>query len=397
MMRTYGSMDSLGRQITEFQAARIVGKALLYRINGFVCIRTHLVFLPGYYSWCCCNGSYFIPAQLTTMITRYIFRRGEVQLKPVCIFPYLLLTALSAISGAQTYPSKPIRMIAPEVGGGNDFVARQIAQGLTGNLGQQVIVDNRGGSVIAAADIVLKAPADGHTLLFYSSSLWTMPLLRDNVRYDVARDFSPISAAATSPNTIVVHPSLDVKTVKELIMLAEASPGKLNYASGSSGSANHLAAELFKSLARVNIVRIPYKGTGPALNDVSAGQVQLMFPAAGSVAPHIKSGRLKALAVTSAEPSALAPGLPTAAASGLPGYEAVATSGVFAPGRTPAPLVNLLNREIVQILARADVKERLFRSGGEVVGGTPNEFAAKIKSEMTRLGKVIREAGIRAE
>ena len=305
---------------------------------------------------------------------------------------------ISGVTSAQNYPSKPIRMIAPEVGGGNDFVARLIAQGLTGVLGQQIVVDNRGsaGGVIAA-QLLARAPADGYTLLFYSSGIWTAPFLQADVRYDVLRDFSPITLAASSPNTVVVHPSLAVNSVRELIALTKAKPGVLNYASGNSGSANHLAAELFKSMAGVDIVRITYKGTGPALNDVAAGQVQLMFPAIGSVAPHVKAGRLKALAVTSAEPSALAPGLPTVSASGLPGYEAVAMSGVFAPGKTPAPLIDRLNREIVRFLNTADVKEKLLRSGVEAAGSTPLEFASKIKTEMARLSKAIKDAGIRAE
>ena len=305
---------------------------------------------------------------------------------------------ISGVTSAQNYPSKPIRMIAPEVGGGNDFVARLIAQGLTGVLGQQIVVDNRGsaGGVIAA-QLLARAPADGYTLLFYSSGIWTAPFLQADVRYDVLRDFSPITLAASSPNTVVVHPSLAVNSVRELIALTKAKPGVLNYASGNSGSANHLAAELFKSMAGVDIVRITYKGTGPALNDVAAGQVQLMFPAIVSVAPHVKAGRLKALAVTSAEPSALAPGLPTVSASGLPGYEAVAMSGVFAPGKTPAPLIDRLNREIVRFLNTADVKEKLLRSGVEAAGSTPLEFASKIKTEMARLSKVIKDAGIRAE
>ena len=309
----------------------------------------------------------------------------------------LLVSGMKAAIG-QAYPIKPIRMIAPEVGGGNDFVARLIAQGLTEVLGKQVVVDNRGsaGGVIAA-ELLARAPADGYTLMFYSSGIWTAPFLQANVRYDVLRDFSPITLAASSPNTVVVHPSLAVNSVRELIALAKAKPGVLNYASGNTGSANHLAAELFKSMAGVDIVRITYKGTGPALNDVAAGQVQLMFPAIGSVAPQVKAGRLKALAVTSLEPSALAPGLPTVSASGLPGYEAVAMSGVFAPGKTPAPLIERLNREIVRFLSAADVREKLLRSGVEAAGSTPQEFASKIKTEMARLSKVIRDAGIHAE
>ena len=254
---------------------------------------------------------------------------------------------------AQNYPNKTIRIVTSEPGGGSDLTARLLAQGIAGGLGQNVIVENRPSNILGG--IVAKALADGYTLLSGGSFL-IGPLL-EKTSYDPVRDFSPITLTATAPNVLVVHPSLPVKSVQELIALAKARPGQLNYASTGAGGISHLAAELFKSMAGVNIVRIPYKGTGQAANDLLAGQVQLMFLAIGTAEPYVKSGKLKALAVTSAKPSALAPGLPTVAASGLPGYEAGIIFGLYAPAKTPLPIVNRLNREAVQVLNRTEVKE----------------------------------------
>jgi len=314
----------------------------------------------------------------------------------------MLLAGLGALCvGAafgQNYPVKPVRIVTAEPGGGNDFAARVLAQGLTRSLGQQVIVDNRGGAGGAiAAEVAAKAPPDGYTLLLYAGNIWTIPLLRKNVPYDFVADFAPVTWVARSPNTVVVHPSLPVQSVKDLIALAKAKPGQLNYGSGGSGSSTHLSVELFKAMAGVNIVRVPYKGNGPALNDLIAGQVQVMFVTAATVTPHLTSGRLKALAVTSAEPSVLAPGLPTVAASGLPGYDSISIYGLFAPSRTPAAIIRLLNQESAQFLKTAEVKERFFKAGVETVGSSPEEFAAVIKSDMTKMAKVIRDAGIREE
>ncbi len=301
-----------------------------------------------------------------------------------------LMVSGAGVVSSQNYPNKPIRIVTSEPGGGNDIVARLVAEGLTASLGQRVIVDNRG---IIAAEIAAKATPDGYTLLIYGSNIWLMQYLRDNLPWDPLRDFAPITVAVDLPNILVVHPSLPVKSVKELVALAKAKPGELNYAAGTIGVSSHLAAELFKALAEVNIVRVPYKGGGPALTGLIGGEVHLMFPNAGSVMPHIKSGRVRALAVSTAQPSALAPGLPTVAAS-VPGYETGAVICVFAPARTPAAIVDLLNREIVRVLNGAMVKERLFNSGSEVVANSPREFAAFIKSDMARMGKVIRDAGI---
>ena len=297
---------------------------------------------------------------------------------------------------AQTYPDKPIRILTAEPGGGLDFQARLVAQGLSGSLGRQVIVENHGGGTFAA-EIVAKAPPDGYSLLFYGSNVWLAPFFRDDVPWDPVRDFAPVTLAVRSPNLVVVHPSLPVKSVRDLVALARARPGELNYASGSTGSSPHLAAELFKFIAGVNIVRIPYRGNALAYTDVIRGQVQLIFPTASSVAPYLKAGRLRALAVTTARPSELFPGLPTVAASGLPGYESATITGIFAPVRTPAAIIGRLNEEIVRVLKRPEVNDRFFSVGVETVGSSPEEFAATVKSEMARLGKMIKDAGLRDE
>ena len=309
----------------------------------------------------------------------------------------LMVSGADLVSG-QGFPNKPVRIVTSEPGGGLDFAARLISQGITSSLGQPVIVENRGGAGgLIAIETVAKAQPDGYTLLLYGSTIWLVPFLRENVSYDPVRDFSPVILAVSSPNIVVVHPSIAANSVKELIALAKAKPGVLNYGSGALGASSHLSVELFKAMAGVNIVRIPYKGSGPALNGLIAGQVQVMFATSGGVVPHIKSGRLRALAVTSAQPSALMPDLPTVAASGLPGYVSASLGTIFAPAKTPAPLINRLNQEMVRFLRTADAKEQFLRSGVETVGSTPAELAATMKSEMARLGKVIKDAGIREE
>jgi tripartite-type tricarboxylate transporter receptor subunit TctC len=308
----------------------------------------------------------------------------------------LSLTFASAPASAQSYPTKPIRVVTSAPGGGNDFTARAIAYSISGSLGQPWVVDNRGGAGGAiAAELVARAPPDGYTLLVYASNIWIIPLLR-SVPYDPVKDLAPITWAARSPNTVVVHPSLPVKSLKELIALAKARPGQLMYGSAGTGATSHLSAELFKSMAKVDVLRVPYKANAPALNDLLSGQVQLMFSTASSVTPHVRSGRLRALAVTSAEPTALAPGLPTvAAAAGLPGYESISIYGVFAPAKTPEAIIRQLNQSIVAVLKQPDVREKFLNVGVETVGSTPEGFAAVIKADMARMSKVIKEAGIR--
>ncbi len=299
-------------------------------------------------------------------------------------------------ASAQGYPERPVRIVTAEAGGSQDVAARILAVGLTPLLGQQVIIDNRASGVIPG-EVVSRAKPDGHTLLIYAGTFWLQPFVRKSVPYDPVRDFSPITLVVTSPTVLVVHPALPVKSVKDLIALVKARPGELNYAMGSAGSANHLAAELFKSMASVDMLGIGYRGNGPAVNALISGQVQLMFATASSVMPLVKSGRLRALAVASSQPSALVPELPTVAASGLPGYESISTTGFFAPAKTPAPIINRLNRDSVRYLQTTEARERFLAVGAETVGSTPEELAAKVKSEMARMGKVIRDAGIRAE
>lgn len=307
----------------------------------------------------------------------------------------MLLAPCSIARAAETpYPNRPIRLVVSGIAGGSNVTARLLANGLSGALGEQVVVDGREGGVIAA-EIAAHAAPDGYTLHLNGSALWLLPFMRRNVPYDAVRDFAPISLAVSTPNILVVHPSVPVKSVRDLIALAKARPGELNYASGNAGTSNHLAAELFKSMAGVNITRIPYKGGAPAINDLVAGQVQLMFGASLAVAQHVQSGRLRALAVTSAKPSALAPGLPTVAEAGVPGYASVAIFGVLAPAKTPPALIERLNREIVGVLHQPTVKERLFNAGSEVVASTPQAFDAAIKAEIATLGKLIKDAGIR--
>jgi tripartite-type tricarboxylate transporter receptor subunit TctC len=303
--------------------------------------------------------------------------------------------AAACAVNAQDFPTRPLRIVTSSVGGTTDVVARLIAQGLTASLGQQVIVDNRPTGIIPG-DIVVKAPPDGYTVLFHGNSLWMMTLLQ-KVPFDPVKDLTPVTMATSTPNLVVVHPAMPAKTIKDLIALAQAKPGALNYGSGATGASSHLAGELFKYMARVSIVRVPYKGQGAAVLAVLGGEVQMSFATGGSVAGHLKSGKLRALAIATARPSALAPGLPTVAESGLPGYQSASNAGMFAPNKTPARLIALLNGEVVKALNKQEVRDLLFRDGTEVIGSSPQEFAASIKAELASVGEVIKAAGIRAQ
>ncbi len=297
---------------------------------------------------------------------------------------------------AQPFPTKPLRMLTAEPGGGSDVAARIIAPGLSAGLGQPVVVDNRGGGMIIA-EITARAPADGYTLLTYSSSLWLIPLMRTHTPYDPLRDYAPVTLVGSSPMVLVTHPSVAATTVKELIALAKAKPGELNFASGPSGAIPHLSAELFKFMAGIDIVHVPFKGVGAAVVDLIGGRTQLMMPNASAALPHIKSGRLRGLAVTSAQPSTLAPGLPTMAASGLPGYESVAMYAVFTPAKTPAAVIQRLNREIVAHLNRVEVKDKFLGVSTDIIASTPQTLTDTMRSEMARMGNVIKAARIRLE
>ena len=296
-----------------------------------------------------------------------------------------------ATAWAQPYPAKPVRIVTVAPGSANDIVARLIAQEIRAGLGQPVVVDNRGA---VAAELVARAPADGYTLLLYGSAVWLSPFIRASTPYDPVKDFAPITLVASSPNVVVVHPSLPVKSARELIALARSRPGEINYAAGSLGAAPHLAAELFKAMGKLNIVRVAYKGTGGSLIGILSGEVGLMFPTAGSVTPYIKAGKLRALAVTSLQPTALAPGLPLLSES-LPGYESVSLNGMLAPARTPDNIIRQINVEVAKVMTRADIKEKLVAAGTDAMSTSPEEFAAIIRTDMAKWGKVIREAGIR--
>ena len=296
---------------------------------------------------------------------------------------------------SQDYPNKPIRMVTTGVGGDADILLRLVMPGISDRLGQSVIIENRPAGIIPA-EIVSRATPDGYTLLTMGSPMWIGALLQ-KTPYDPVRDFSPITNMTKSPAVLVVHPSVAANSVKELIALAKAKPGVLNYASGGTGGTSHLAAELFNSLAGVNIVRVNYKSGSLRLGASLNGEVQVQFISPGTVASHVKAGKLKSLAVTSAEPSALAPGVTTIAASGLAGYEVVGLQGLFAPAKTPAAIIKRLNQEVVLYLNQPNVKQRILDSGEEVVGSSAAEFAAKVKAEMARMCKVIKDAGIKAD
>jgi tripartite-type tricarboxylate transporter receptor subunit TctC len=308
------------------------------------------------------------------------------------------LTALTLVAypacSQPNYPARPVRIITPLPGGAGDFTARLIAQGIAASLGQPVIVDNRPSNM--TGETAMKAAPDGHTLLLDGNSLWFTSLMQATP-YDVLRDFSPITLVLSSPTILVVHPSVAAHSVSELVALAKSKPGALNYGSAGYASAPHFAMELFKAMTGVNVVHVPFKGAGPAVTDLVGGHIQLMIGTAPSVTPNIKAGRLRALAVTSAQPSLLAPGLPTLAASGLPGYEFASINGVFAPAKTPAAIIERLNQEIIRAVTQPEVKEKLLNIGTEVVTSSPDGFATKLKSEVAKWGKLIKDVGIRAE
>jgi len=305
-----------------------------------------------------------------------------------------------AAAAADAYPARPIRfVVAFPPGGGTDIIARSIAQKLAERLAQQVVVDNRagaGGNI--GTDIVAKSAPDGYTMLMGSAGpLAINASLFASMPFDPVRDLAPVTLAASTPNVLVVHPSLKAATVKELIALARARPGGINFASSGHGTPAHLAGELFNSMAGVKMVHVPYKGASPALADLLGGQVQLMFSTMPPALPHVKDGKLRALAVTSLKRPRAAPDLPTVDEAALPGFEANTWHGVLLPAGTPPAIIARLNREIVAILHLHDIVERLSSQGAEALGSTPEEFAAYIRSETLKWAKVVRESGAKAE
>ena len=310
----------------------------------------------------------------------------------------LSLTVLQAV--AQNYPSRSIRFIVPyPPGGGTDIVSRAVGAKLSASLGQQIIVDNRagGGQKIGTA-LAAKAPADGYTMLLVSVTHSINPGLDPRLPYDSIKDFAPVTLVASSPNALVTHPSVPARSVKELIALARAQPGKLNMATSGVGSGGHLAGAYFQSLTGTRMTTVPYKGGGPAYIDLFAGQVDLMFTSPNPTLAYAKAGKLRALALTGAKRSAAAPELPTVAeAAGLPGYEASLWYGVLLPAGTPREINQLLHGEIVKALQARDVREPWAAATIEVIGSTPDEFTAYLRNEMAKWGRVIREANIRAD
>ena len=306
----------------------------------------------------------------------------------------------AAVAHAQSYPAKPVRLVVPfPPGGATDILGRALAQKLSEQLGQQVIVDNKpgaGGTI--GSDLVAKSPPDGYTLLMATTSTHSIaPSLYASLPYEPLRDFAPVAHVADSTNLLVVGLTVPAKDVRELIALAKAQPGGLNYGTSGSGTIVHLTAELFNSMAGTKMTHVPYKGTALAMPDVIRGQVTMIFDNIVSAQPHLKSGKVRALAISGAKRSPLAPDLPTVAESGLPGFASDTYFGLFAPAGTPKAIVDKLNADTNKVLAQPDFRERLASLGADPAGGTPEQFAALIRSEREKWAKVVKESGAKAE
>ena len=301
--------------------------------------------------------------------------------------------------GEQTYPSRPIRYIVPQApGGSSDTLARALVQRLGDSLGQQVVVDNRPGATgIIGAEIAARANPDGYTVIQVATSHATNPAMQARLPFDAARDFAPIALLSQQPNLWIVHPSLPVKSIKELIAYAKSKPGQLNFASSGTGGSQHLAGELLKAMTGIEMVHIPYKGSPPALTDLLGGRVLLMSSTMPPALPHIKTGRVRVLAVTSAKRSPALPEAPTVAEAGVPGYEAIAWQGLLAPAGAPRTIITRLNGELLKILSQSDVRNKLTELGYETIGSSPEEFTMYIKTEITKWAKGIKSVGIRAD
>ena len=318
-------------------------------------------------------------------------RAVVLALTALCLFA--ATDAALAQAGAP-WPSKPVRIIVPtSPGGGTDIVTRVLANRVSEALGQPVVVENRPGAAqILGTQFVARAPADGYTQLMAASAIVLNLVLAKKPPYDILRDFVPITVGASLPHVLTVHPSLPVKSVKDLIALARAKPGALNYSSAGSGTSLHMAMALFLSMARIEITHVPYKGAGPATTDLLAGHVQVATPNTLTVAPHLRSGRLRAIGVTGAKRAAALPDVPTIAEAGVPGYDAIFWYALFAPAGTPRPVVDRMQSEVAKALLLPDVGERLAADGAEPGGMRPQPFAAFIKAELEKWSRVVREA-----
>jgi tripartite-type tricarboxylate transporter receptor subunit TctC len=310
----------------------------------------------------------------------------------------LILCSIAAI--AQTYPNRPVRMIvAYPPGGPTDILSRIFAQKLSDQLGRQVIVDNRGGAgAIIGFELGAKSDPDGYTIVMGTNGALTInPYVYARLPYDSIKDFAPVSLIATAPSILVVHPAVMAKSVQELIALAKANPGRLNYASGGVGTSPHLSAELFKSMAGVNIVHVPYKGGGPALADTVAGHVEIFFPGIMEALPLVRDGKLRGLGVTTLKRTANMPDMPTIAESGLPGFDSGNWYGPLTPAKTPQAIITKLHSATLAALALPDTKKRMLEVGADAVGSSPQEFSDHIRSELARMSGVVRAAGIRPD
>ena len=320
-------------------------------------------------------------------------------LTPVRVVAALTAVAFSAVVHAQAFPSKPLRLVVPfPPGAGTDMFARVLAHKLSESLGQPVVVDNRpGGGATIGTDIVAKSPPDGYTLLLSTTSHAINPSVYSKLPYDTLRDFATVTQVATVPIVLVVHPSLPVTTAQELVAFARSRPGELNVGSSSSGTVFHLAAELFKSTAGIDMVHVPFKGGSPALAALLANQVNVLFETSLTVGPQAKAGKLRPLAVGGLKRSSAMPELPTLAESGFPGFSAENWYGVYVPAGTPREIVKRLNRDIVNALSQPDVRERFASQGAELIGNTPEQHEEFLKAEMAKWARIARLADARAD
>jgi len=316
------------------------------------------------------------------------------------IFIFVLLALSGLVAAADSYPTRPVRLIAPfSAGGGVDIVARYLALKLTEKWGQQVVVDNRTGATgIIGTEIAAHSPPDGYTLILGNAATHAVNVsLFKKLPYDAVKDFAPVTLIGRVPEMLVVHPALPAANVRELIALAKAKPGELAFGSAGAGSPPHLAGELFQFLAKVKLVHVPYKGSAPALADLIGGQISMYFSNILSAVPFVKSGRLRGLGVTSEKRSVVAPEIPTIAESGLPGYEDYNWYGILAPKGTPRAIVTQLHADIVAVVRGRDMEERLTKDGAEVIASTPDEFARFIREEIDRYARIVKASGLRAE
>jgi tripartite-type tricarboxylate transporter receptor subunit TctC len=321
------------------------------------------------------------------------------KLNPIAVGVTVASLLVSFTACAQSYPARPVRLLVPSTPGGSvDTLARAVATRLSEKWGQQMVVDNRpGAGGVIAAELTAKAPPDGYTLIMCTvASCATNVSLHRNLSYDPVRDFEPVTLIATQNLMLLIHPSIAAGTVKELVAMAKANPGKYSFASAGNGTGGHLSGELFKILAGIDMLHVPYKGVAPAIVDVIGGQVSMTFASILSSLPHVKSGKLKALAVTGSRRSPAAPELPTMMEAGVKGYESATWYGVLAPARTSKDIVHKLNADIVGMLKQPEVRDRLSKEGADPVGSSPQEFGSYIKAEIAKWSKVIRSAKIQA-